>query len=321
MPTIYQRHCEAPGRANARPMTGSASNPAFLNLLCLRRRRQCPLRANLRNRPRGWNKLNLLCIVNGREFTRITAMQTLGPHKLLMVIALMFPLAAYAQSGGGSSGGGSAGGSAGGAASGPSAGTGSAAGSPNAGSAGAGTAGVSGVPSGPASVGGLNNSGNDPSGAGNAAKLNTSPGTNAAGTANSSGSASSGGMNGESSSTTTGAAGNRAGQGPGRIDGVASPGQPLRAIPRSTPRTEKSIRRSRASARDVRRHAELRAGLNRPRRFQVNRCRCCSEAAMFTFVHFAGTNIPLARDACGLVAWGISSVADSLVVLSLKTTR
>jgi hypothetical protein len=44
------------------------------------------------------------------------------------------------------------------------------------------------VPSGPANVGGLNNSGNDPSGAGNSAKLSTAPGTNSAGTAQSSGS-------------------------------------------------------------------------------------------------------------------------------------
>jgi hypothetical protein len=50
---------------------------------------------------------------------------------------------------------------------------------------------VSGVPSGPANVGGLNNSGNDPSGAGNSAKIASppAPGTNNAGTANSSGSA------------------------------------------------------------------------------------------------------------------------------------
>lgn len=78
----------------------------------------------------------------------------------------------------------------GGGASGPSGGTGSAVGSPNAGSAGAGTQGVSGVPSGPANAGGLNNSGNDPSGAGNSSKLAMppAPGTNSAGTANSSGS-------------------------------------------------------------------------------------------------------------------------------------
>jgi hypothetical protein len=45
------------------------------------------------------------------------------------------------------------------------------------------------VPSGPANVGGLNNSINDPSGAGNAPKVASppSPGTNSAGTANSSG--------------------------------------------------------------------------------------------------------------------------------------
>ena len=93
------------------------------------------------------------------------------------IAILMSPILAHAQS-------------AGGAASGPSAGTGSAVGSPNAGSAGAVTAGVSGVPPGPASAGGLNNSGNDPSGIGNSSKLAspTSPGTNSAGTANSTGS-------------------------------------------------------------------------------------------------------------------------------------
>jgi hypothetical protein len=176
------------------------------------------------------NKVLPPCIALGEILARTTAMQNLKPHKVALVIALMFPLAAYAQSGGGGSGGGSGGGaggggSAGGAASGPSAGTGSAAGSPNAGSAGAGTAGVSGVPSGPANVGGLNNSGNDPSGAGNAAKIPTSPGTNAAGTANSSGAPSSASTGaGSSTSTTTGAAGNRAGGGAGRVDGVTNPG-------------------------------------------------------------------------------------------------
>jgi hypothetical protein len=98
----------------------------------------------------------------------------------------------------------------GGGASGPSAGAGSAVGTPNAGSAGAGTAAVSGVPSGPANSGGLNNSGNDPSGAGNSAKvaLPPSPGTNSAGTANSTGSSVNTG-----SSMTTGSAGSRAGVG------------------------------------------------------------------------------------------------------------
>jgi hypothetical protein len=40
---------------------------------------------------------------------------------------------------------------------------------------GAGTAGVSGVPNGPANAGGLNNSGNYPSGAGNSTKAPTAP--------------------------------------------------------------------------------------------------------------------------------------------------
>ncbi len=47
------------------------------------------------------------------------------------------------------------------------------AGTPPAGSAGAGTTGVSGIPAGPGSVGGNNNSINDPSGVGNAAKMPT----------------------------------------------------------------------------------------------------------------------------------------------------
>jgi hypothetical protein len=42
---------------------------------------------------------------------------------------------------------------------------------PNAGSAGAGTTGVSGIPAGPGSVGGNNNSINDPSGIGNASRV------------------------------------------------------------------------------------------------------------------------------------------------------
>jgi hypothetical protein len=122
--------------------------------------------------------------------------------QILILTTCLVPGGVLAQGSGGSSGGGSAGGastggssagSAVGAASGPAAGSSTAAGSPNAGSAGAGTAGVSGIPSGPASAGGLNNSVNDPSGAGNATKLQTAPGTNALGTANSSGASSSAG--------------------------------------------------------------------------------------------------------------------------------
>jgi hypothetical protein len=45
------------------------------------------------------------------------------------------------------------------------------AGTPNAGTAGAGTSAVNGIPQGPASGGGANNSLNDPSGIGNAAKV------------------------------------------------------------------------------------------------------------------------------------------------------
>ena len=48
-------------------------------------------------------------------------------------------------------------------------------GTPNAGSAGAGMTGVSGIPAGPGSVGGTNNSINDPSGIGNASKVTAPP--------------------------------------------------------------------------------------------------------------------------------------------------
>ena len=71
----------------------------------------------------------------------------------LHIAILISPVTSFAQSAGGSVVAG---------------GSGSAAGSPNAGSAGAGTSGISGVPPGPASPGGLNNAGEDPSGAGNA---------------------------------------------------------------------------------------------------------------------------------------------------------
>jgi hypothetical protein len=81
---------------------------------------------------------------------------------------------------------------------------------------------VNGVPSGPANVGGLNNSGNDPSGAGNSAKAPTAPGTNALGTANSSGPPS-GTATGAGGSTTT-TSGVTTGQSGGRIDGTVTPG-------------------------------------------------------------------------------------------------
>jgi hypothetical protein len=59
------------------------------------------------------------------------------------------------------------------------------------------------VPPGPANAAGLNNSGNDPSGAGNSSRVTPlSPGTNSAGTAQSSGS----GVN-TGAGVTTGAAG------------------------------------------------------------------------------------------------------------------
>jgi hypothetical protein len=73
---------------------------------------------------------------------------------IAVVSALLLPVSAFAQGAG-----------AGGAASG------SAVGTPNAGTAGAGTTAVNGIPAGPGGVGGSNNSVNDPSGIGNAAKV------------------------------------------------------------------------------------------------------------------------------------------------------
>jgi hypothetical protein len=89
------------------------------------------------------------------------------------------------------------------------------------------------VPSGPASAGGLNNSGNDPSGAGNSAKAPDppgirTPGTNAAGTAASSGPAV-GNAAAPPGSTTVGTAGNLAGgTSSGKIDGTVTSGGPDR---------------------------------------------------------------------------------------------
>ena len=129
-----------------------------------------------------------------------------------LILALMLTLGsslAYAQGGGG--GGGAGGGSAGGGAS----SSGSAVSSPSAGSAGAGSLGVNGMPKGPANAAGLNNSGNDPSGFGNATRpnqgttglanpsvgsrrnsMNPPRGTNSSGTANASGGMSTGGGGG-----------------------------------------------------------------------------------------------------------------------------
>ena len=108
------------------------------------------------------------------------------------IAILIFPVASLAQSSGGSSGGSSSGSS-----------SGSAAGSPSAGAAGAGSQGTSGVPPGPAAPGGLNNAGEDPSGAANSVRRASppAPGTNTAGTAQSSG----GGVN-TGSGVTTGSA-------------------------------------------------------------------------------------------------------------------
>jgi hypothetical protein len=90
------------------------------------------------------------------------------------ITILISPVASFAQSAGGSSAGSSSG---------------SAAGSPSPGSAGAGSQGISGVPPGPAAPGGINNAGEDPSGAANQSRRASppAPGTNTAGTAQSSG--------------------------------------------------------------------------------------------------------------------------------------
>jgi PPE-repeat protein len=154
-------------------------------------------------------------------------------HRLLLIALLATPVAAYGQSGGGAGGGGggssaggaSAGTSGTGATSGPTAGSPSAAGTPSAGSAGAGSQAVSGAPSGPANLGGNNNSINDPSGAGNATKVPGAPGTNSVGTANSTGAPSGGNSSTGTVSQTTGSALNRSGgQSGGRIDGTVTRG-------------------------------------------------------------------------------------------------
>jgi hypothetical protein len=155
--------------------------------------------------------------------------------RLLFITLLATPVAAYGQSGGGAGGGGSSAGGASagtsgmGAASGPSAGSPSAAGTPSAGSPGAGSQAVTGVPSGPANLGGNNNSINDPSGVGNASKVPTAPGTNSVGTANSSGAPGNNSSTGSGSgSQTTGTALNRpGGQSGGRIDGTTTRGPDL----------------------------------------------------------------------------------------------
>jgi hypothetical protein len=139
--------------------------------------------------------------------------------KLVLVAALLSPMSALAQGGGGAGGGSAGGASSSGAAAG-------AASSP-AGAHGVGSAGASsalGAPE-PANVGGINNSSNT-GGAGNAAKAVNTPGTNSAGTANSSGSTSSGGA--PKGSTTVGTSGNPAGGATGgRIDGTVTQGQPM----------------------------------------------------------------------------------------------
>jgi hypothetical protein len=145
------------------------------------------------------------------------AMAASNPAKLFITALLITPIACFAQSGG--SGGGSSGGSSGGTSSGGSA-TGGVTAAPNAGSPGAGSAAINGV-TGPANPAGGFNTGNDPSGAGNAANNNQNrPGTNSVGTANSSGA--------PRGSTTVGAAGNPAGGATGgRIDGTVTQGPRL----------------------------------------------------------------------------------------------
>jgi len=145
------------------------------------------------------------------------AMAASNPAKLFITALLITPIACFAQSGG--SGVGSSGGSSGGTSSGGSA-TGGVTAAPNAGSPGAGSAAINGV-TGPANPAGGFNTGNDPSGAGNAANNNQNrPGTNSVGTANSSGA--------PRGSTTVGAAGNPAGGATGgRIDGTVTQGPRL----------------------------------------------------------------------------------------------
>jgi hypothetical protein len=94
-----------------------------------------------------------------RQPTKDTMIKKSTTIAIAVASVLLLPVSAFAQ------GTGAGGATAGGAASGNAVGT------PNAGSAGAGTTGVSGIPAGLASVGGTNNSINDPSGIGNAAKI------------------------------------------------------------------------------------------------------------------------------------------------------
>jgi hypothetical protein len=113
-------------------------------------------------------------------------------------------------------------------------------GSPNAGAAGAGTAAVNGVPSGPAQAGGTNNVSNDPSGALNANRGQTAPGTvglasPSQGSVNSGGTNANGTVNepapGTNAAGTAGASGGSGGAGGSsangalRNNGTTSPGQ------------------------------------------------------------------------------------------------
>ena len=99
-----------------------------------------------------------VCLRQSTEEPMIKKSTTMA---IAIVSALLLPVSTFAQGAGAGAGGATAGGAA----------SGSAIGTPNAGSAGAGTTGVSGIPAGPGSVGGSNNSVNDPSGIGNAAKV------------------------------------------------------------------------------------------------------------------------------------------------------
>ena len=89
---------------------------------------------------------------------------------------------------------------------------------------------MSGIPSGPGNAADLNNTGNDPSGAGNSSKTPAAPGTNSAGTANPSGSPANGSANGAVANGghgTIGTIGSAGSGGGGRIDGTVTQGPAL----------------------------------------------------------------------------------------------
>jgi hypothetical protein len=87
---------------------------------------------------------------------------------------------------------------------------------------------VNGIPSGPANAQGLNNGGNDPSGAGNAAKVASPSGNNGLGTASSSGNAAAGNNSNAggtgSNGTAAPAAASTVGSSGVRSNGAQTPG-------------------------------------------------------------------------------------------------